>query len=70
VGELPPDEHRKFQETSMNTHISSKLAALAIALMMNGFIIGGIAYLFDAQVHQPLSVISIAKQMAAFQWVI
>ncbi len=32
----------------MNTRISSKLAALAIALMMNGFIIGGVAYLFDA----------------------
>jgi hypothetical protein len=58
------------QETFMNTRISSKLAALAIALMMNSFIIGGVAYLFDAQVHQPVSVLSFAKQMAAFQWVI
>lgn len=54
----------------MNTRISSKLAALAIALMMNGFIIGSIAYLFDAHTRQHLSVISFAKQRAAFQWLI
>jgi hypothetical protein len=59
-----------FQETIMYTRISSKLAALAIALMMNGFIIGGVAYLFDAQTQQNLSVISFAKQLAAFQWLI
>ena len=54
----------------MNTRISSKLAALAIALMMNSFIIGGVAYLFDAQAQQHVSVFTFAKQMAAFQWVI
>jgi hypothetical protein len=54
----------------MNTRISSKIAALAIALMMNGFILGGVAYLFDLQTHQNLSVISLAKQLAAFQWLI
>jgi hypothetical protein len=54
----------------MNTRISSKLAALAIALMMNGFIIGGVAYLFEVQTHQHLSVISFAKQLTAFQWLI
>jgi hypothetical protein len=54
----------------MNTRISSKLAALAIALTMNGFIIGGVAYLFDIQTQQHLSVISFAKQLAAFQWLI
>ena len=54
----------------MNTRISSKLAALAIALTMNGFIIGGVAYLFDVQTQQHLSVISFAKQLAAFQWLI
>jgi hypothetical protein len=58
------------QETAMNTRISSKLAALAIALMMNSLLIGGIAYLFDAQTQQHLSVLTFAKQMAAFQWVI
>jgi hypothetical protein len=60
----------KFQETAMNTRISSKLAALAIALMMNSLIMGGVAYLFDAQTQQHLSVVTFAKQMAAFQWVI
>jgi hypothetical protein len=54
----------------MNTRISAKLAALAVALMMNGFIMGGVAYLFDVQTHQNLSVISFAKQLAAFQWLI
>jgi hypothetical protein len=54
----------------MNTRISAKLAALAFALMMNGFILGAVAYLFDAQTQQHLSVISFAKQLAAFQWLI
>jgi hypothetical protein len=54
----------------MKTSISSKFAALAIALMMNGFIIGGVAYLFDMQTQQHLSVISIAQQLATFQWLI
>ena len=31
----------------MNTAISTKLAALAIALLVNGPVIGGIAYLFS-----------------------
>jgi hypothetical protein len=54
----------------MNTRISSKLAALAIALMMNGLILGGVAYLFDVQTQQHVAVISFAKQLAAFQWLI
>lgn len=54
----------------MNNRISSKLAALAIALTMNGFILGGVAYLFDAQTQQHSPVISFAKQLAAFQWLI
>ena len=33
----------------MNTQISTKLAALAVALMMNSLIIGGVAYLFNGQ---------------------
>jgi hypothetical protein len=31
----------------MNTQLSSKLAALAVALVMNTVIIGGVAHLFD-----------------------
>ena len=36
----------------MNPQISSKLAALAIALTMNGLIAGGIVYLFNGQMQQ------------------
>lgn len=54
----------------MTTRISAKLAALAIALMMNSMIIGGVAYLFDAQSQPHLSVSSFAKQLAQFQWLI
>lgn len=37
--------------------ISSKLATLGLALMMNGLMIGGIAYLFDVQVQPHASAI-------------
>ncbi len=33
----------------MNSKISTNLAALGMALMMNAFILGGITYLFNAQ---------------------
>jgi hypothetical protein len=32
----------------MTTQLSTKLAALAVALMVNGMMIGGVAYLFSA----------------------
>jgi hypothetical protein len=44
----------------MNTQISTKLAALAIALMMNSFLIGGVAYLFSGTLHQHTTVVSLA----------
>jgi hypothetical protein len=44
----------------MTTEISTKFAALAVALMMNGLIIGGVAYLFSAQLHQQTTAISLA----------
>jgi hypothetical protein len=37
----------------MTTQLSTKLAALAVALMVNGVMMGGVAYLFSAQLHQP-----------------
>jgi hypothetical protein len=43
----------------MTTQISTKLAALAVALMMNTLIIGGIGYLFNSQV-QHAAVTSLA----------
>ena len=48
----------------MNTQISTKLAALAVALMMNSLLIGGVAYLFNSQVHATL-VVSLAHTAAA-----
>jgi hypothetical protein len=43
----------------MNTQISSKLAALAIALTMNSIIVAAVAYLFDAPVQQQSTVVSL-----------
>ena len=37
----------------MTTQLSTKLAALAVALMVNGMMIGGVGYLFSAQLHLP-----------------
>jgi hypothetical protein len=48
------------QENHMTTQISTKLAALAVALMMNTLIIGGIGYLFNSQVQQHTAVTSLA----------
>ena len=33
----------------MTTQISTKLAALAVALTMNGLLIGGVAYVFSLE---------------------
>jgi hypothetical protein len=43
----------------MNTQISSKLAALAIALVMNTAIVAAVAYLFDAEIRQHSTVVSL-----------
>ena len=40
----------------MTTRISTKLAALAVALMINTTMIGGIAYLFNGQLHQRAAI--------------
>jgi hypothetical protein len=45
----------------MNNSISTKLAALALALMVNTAIMGGIAYLFNAQ---PAAVMALASASA------
>jgi hypothetical protein len=36
----------------MNTAISTKLAALALALAINSVIMGGVALMFDARLHE------------------
>jgi hypothetical protein len=48
----------------MNTQISTKLAALAVALMMNGLIIGGVAYIFNGQLHEA-AALSVQEGTAA-----
>jgi hypothetical protein len=42
----------------MNTRISSKLAAFAIALTMNSLLIGGVSYLFSGQFSQAAMVVA------------
>jgi hypothetical protein len=53
------------QEIHMTTQISTKFAALAVALMMNGLIIGGVAYLFNGPLHQHTTLVSVAHAAAA-----
>jgi hypothetical protein len=48
----------------MNTQISTKLAALAVALMMNSLIIGGVAYAFNSQLHQRTAAASLVQAVA------
>jgi hypothetical protein len=48
----------------MNTSISTKLSALALALIFNSVIMGGMAYLFNAQLQQPTAVASLASTVA------
>ncbi len=45
----------------MTTQISTKLAALAVALMMNSLLIGGVAYVFNAQAHQHTSITALVQ---------
>jgi hypothetical protein len=54
-------------ETNMNG-LSSKLPALAAALLMNGLVMGAVGYLFELQSHPHMSVVSFARQVVAHQW--
>ena len=49
----------------MNTSISTTLAALALALMFNTVIMGGVAYLFNAPMNQHTVVMSVAHTAAS-----
>jgi hypothetical protein len=48
----------------MNTSISTKLAALALALMVNSVIMGGMAYLFNVQLQASTAVMSLVSTTA------
>lgn len=49
----------------MTTQISTKLAALAVALMMNSLIIGAVAYMFNSQLQQHATFSSLADTVAS-----
>jgi hypothetical protein len=51
----------------MNT-LSSKLAAFAAALAMNGLVLGGLGYLFALQAQPNMSAIAFAQAVFAHQW--
>jgi len=40
----------------MTTKVSTKLAALGVALLVNGVMVGAVAYLFSAEFHAPAAV--------------
>ncbi len=50
--------------TQVNTRISTKLAALGFALMVNSLMIGGTAYLFNGQLPQHAPVVSLVGTLA------
>lgn len=48
----------------MSTQLSTKLTALAVALMVNGIMMGGVALLFSADPHRssPVKATAMAAQ--------
>jgi hypothetical protein len=48
--------------------LSSRLAAFAAALAMNGLVLGALGYLFALQSHPNMSAIAFAKEVVARQW--
>jgi hypothetical protein len=51
----------------MTTQISTKLAALAIALVMNSLLIGGVAYVFNTQIDRGSTATSLERAAAPAQ---
>ena len=49
----------------MTTQLSTKLTALALALMVNSMMIAGVAYLFSGQIHQHFPVTAFAMTTPA-----
>lgn len=56
-----------LRRTLVNT-ITSKLTAVAAALVINGLILGGLGFLFEVQSQPHLSVVSFAVRLATHQW--
>ena len=49
----------------MNTPISTKLAALAAALMTNSLLIVGVAYLFNGSLYPPVALAVTTQAMSS-----
>jgi hypothetical protein len=45
------DDSNQAQEIVMNTTLSTKLAALGLALVINSVIMGSVALMFNARLH-------------------
>jgi hypothetical protein len=50
--------------------LSSKLTALAVALVMNSLIMGAVGFLFELQSRPHLTVLSFARQLVTHPWLI
>jgi hypothetical protein len=44
----------------MNNQITSKIAALGVALLMNSFLLGGVAYVFNTEAQLNTQTLSLA----------
>jgi hypothetical protein len=51
----------------MNHTVTSKLAALGVALLMNSFLLGGVAYVFNSEAQANTTVLSVAQVSAPTQ---
>jgi hypothetical protein len=45
----------------MKSATSTKLAALVVAMSINGLIVGSVAYLFNGQIHTPTPTVALAQ---------
>jgi hypothetical protein len=54
-------------EKIMNNTLTAKFAALGVALLMNSFLLGGVAYLFNNEAQANTPVISVVQLAATTQ---
>jgi Mn2+/Fe2+ NRAMP family transporter len=47
----------------MNNTVTSKLAALGVALLMNSFLLGGVAYVFNSEAQADTQAFTLAQSM-------
>ncbi len=47
----------------MNNTVTSKIAALGVALLMNSFLLGGVAYVFNSEAQADTQALTLAQSM-------